>query len=263
MQTVILCGGKGTRLREETEFKPKPAIRIGEQPILWHIMKHYAAHGLSDFVLCLGYKAELIRDYFLSYDLHHSDILLNLGTKRVTPLNNGHQESDWKIWMVDTGQETNTGGRLKRIGRYLQDGPFLATYGDGLCNVDIGKLVAFHRSHGRLATITAVRPSSRFGELSLQGEAVRQFAEKPQVQEGWINGGFFVFEKEVLDRLQGDEDSLEHDLLKQLSAEDQLRAYAHDGFWQCMDTYRELEFLNELWASGHAPWMTWGLEARP
>lgn len=232
MQAVILCGGKGTRLREETEFKPKPIIRIGEQPILWHILKHYAVHGISDFVLCLGYKAEVIRDYFLNYDLHHSDVILELGSKRVTPLNQGHDERNWKLWMVDTGQETNTGGRVRRIGRYLGEGPFLATYGDGLCDVDIGRLLAFHRSHGRLATITAVRPSSRFGELGLEGNRVHRFAEKPQVQEGWVNGGFFVFEKPILDLLQGDEDSLEQDLLKRLSAEDQLRAYFHEGFWQ-------------------------------
>jgi glucose-1-phosphate cytidylyltransferase len=258
MQAVILCGGKGTRLREETEFKPKPIIRVGDQPILWHLMKHYTTHKVTDFVLCLGYKAEVIRDYFLTYDLHHSDVMLEVGTKRVVPLEQSHDERDWRVWMVDTGQETNTGGRLRRIKRYIEGSTFMATYGDGLCDVDIAKVLDFHRSHGRLATVTAVRPSSRFGELSLDGNRVQVFTEKPQVQEGWINGGFFVFEKGVLDLIEGDDDSLEHGVLKKLAAQDQLRAYFHDGFWQCMDTYRELELLNDLWASGQAPWKTWG-----
>ncbi len=257
MQAVILCGGKGTRLREETEFKPKPMIRIGSQPILWHIQKNFAAAGVSDFVLCLGYKAEMIRDYFLDYDLNHSDVLLELGTKRVVPLESGYEEKNWRIWMVDTGQETNTGGRLKRIEKYIQGSTFLATYGDGVSNVDIKKLLDFHASHGRLATVTAVRPSSRFGELDLTGDRVSLFVEKPQVQSGWINGGFFVFQREALDLLSGDEDSLEHGLLSRLSDMDQLRAYFHDSFWQCMDTYREMELLQTLWDEGRAPWKTW------
>ncbi|BDU70722.1 glucose-1-phosphate cytidylyltransferase [Geothrix oryzae] len=257
MQAVILCGGKGTRLREETEFKPKPMIRVGDQPILWHIQKHFATHGVSDFVLCMGYKAELIRDYFLNYDLNHSDVLLELGTKHVVPLEAGYEEKNWRIWMVDTGQETNTGGRLKRIQKYIQGPTFLATYGDGVADVDIPRLLAFHASHGKLATVTAVRPSSRFGELGLSGDSVTLFAEKPQVREGWINGGFFVFQQEVLDLIEGDEESLELGLLRKLSERDELRAYFHEGFWQCMDTYREMELLQDLWHSGHAPWKTW------
>lgn len=257
MQAVILCGGKGTRLREETEFKPKPMIKVGDQPILWHILKHYAGYGISDFVLCMGYKAEMIRDYFLNYDLHHSDVLLELGTKRMLPLEQDYAEKNWRLWMIDTGQETNTGGRLKRVKQYLQGPTFLATYGDGVCDVDVRKVIEFHKSHGRLATVTAVRPGSRFGELALSGDRVTVFSEKPQVQAGWINGGFFVFEREVLDLIEGDGDSLEHGLLSKLSDMDQLRAYFHDGFWQCMDTYREMELLQTLWDEGRAPWKTW------
>jgi glucose-1-phosphate cytidylyltransferase len=232
-------------------------IKVGDHPILWHILKHYAAHGLSDFVLCMGYKAELIRDYFINYDLNHSNVILELGTKRIIPLDQDYQEKNWRLWMVDTGQETNTGGRLRRIKGFIQGNTFLATYGDGVSNVDIRKVLEFHAAHGRLATVTAVRPGSRFGELSLSGDRVTVFSEKPQVQAGWINGGFFVFQREALDFIQGDEESLEHDLLRRLSEMDQLRAYFHEGFWQCMDTYREMELLNELWAQGQAPWKTW------
>lgn len=257
MQAVILCGGKGTRLREETEFKPKPMIHVGDHPILWHILKHYAAHGISDFVLCMGYKAELIRDYFLHYDLNHSNVILELGSKRIIPLDQEYAEKSWRLWMVDTGQETNTGGRLQRIKGYVEGDTLLATYGDGVSNVDIQELLRFHATHGCLATVTAVRPGSRFGELSLEEERVAVFSEKPQVQTGWINGGFFVFQREVLDMIRGDDESLEQGLLRRLSEMGQLRAYRHDGFWQCMDTYRELEMLNELWSSGRAPWKTW------
>lgn len=257
MQTVILCGGRGTRLREETEFKPKPLIKIGEMPILWHVMKHYAVHGVSDFVLCMGYRADLIRDFFINYDLNHSDSLLELGTKRLVNLGASHDEGNWRIWMVDTGEDTNTGGRLKRIQKFIQGSTFLATYGDGVSNTDIRKLLQFHESHGKLATVTAVRPSSRFGELSLAGDKVSLFSEKPQVQEGWINGGFFVFQREALDLIEGDSESLEQGLLRKLSEIGQLKAYSHDGFWQCMDTYREMELLNDLWREGRAPWKTW------
>lgn len=258
MQAVILCGGKGTRLREETEFIPKPLVKIGEKPILWHIMKIYASYGISDFVLCLGYKGQLIREYFYNYDLNNTDVLLELGSKAVTVLGDGHEEKGWRICLADTGQETLTGGRLKRAGKYLDDQRFMLTYGDGVADVDLGRLQRFHEEHGKLATVTAVRPSSRFGELAIANNRVTTFQEKPQVHEGWINGGFFVFEKEVLNLLGGDEDTLEQGLLSRLAERDELAVYLHDGFWQCMDTYREMEILTEMWRNNSAPWvMNW------
>lgn len=258
MQTIILCGGKGTRLREETEFKPKPMVAIGDHPIIWHIMKQYSTHGMEDFVLCLGYKAEHIREYFLNYDLNHSNLMVELGSKRVKKLNGDHGEERWKVWLIDTGAEALTGGRVKRVEKYIQGPTFMATYGDGVADIDIHALLNFHRAHGKLATVTAVRPSSRFGELSFQGGSVKTFKEKPQVHEGWINGGYFVFQREVFDLIGGPEESLEQGLLQKLTALDQLEAYKHPGFWQCMDTYREMELLNELWSSGRAPWKNWG-----
>lgn len=257
MQTVILCGGKGTRLREETEFLPKPMVSIGHRPILWHIMKRYAAFGCEGFVLALGYKAAHIREYFLRYDVNNSDLMVELGTKRVEHLGAAHSEDRWKVWLIDTGAETLTGGRVKNVGKYLSGPTFMATYGDGVADIDVNALLAFHRAHGRLATVTAVRPSSRFGELNFDGGTVRAFQEKPQVQEGWINGGFFVFQREVLDLIGGPEESLEQGLLQKLTNLGQLEAYKHPGFWQCMDTYREMEVLNELWRSGRAPWKNW------
>lgn len=257
MKTVILCGGKGTRLREETEFKPKPLVKIGDRPILWHIMKHYAFYGHNDFVLCLGYKGERIRDYFINYSRNELDILLTLGSRQIEVLEERHDEDDWRLWMIDTGLESMTGGRLKRAGKYIPDQTFLATYGDGVANVDVDKLVQFHKSQGKLATVTAVRPSSRFGELSIDGNEVKTFAEKPQVHAGWINGGFFVFEREILEMLGGDHEPLETGLLEKLAQKGELAVYLHEGFWQCMDTYREMELLNEMWESGNAPWKVW------
>jgi len=258
MQTVILCGGKGTRLREETEFKPKPMVAIGDQPILWHIMKGYATHGIEDFVLCLGYKAEHIRSYFLNYELTHSNVMVELGSNRVQKLDSDHGEARWRVWLVDTGAETMTGGRVKAAQKYIEGPTFMATYGDGVADIDIEALLKFHRGHGKLGTVTAVRPSSRFGELTFdQGTIVKSFQEKPQVHEGWINGGYFVFQREVLDLIGGPEDSLEQGLLRTLTHMNQLEAYRHPGFWQCMDTYREMELLNELWAAGRAPWRSW------
>ena len=258
MQTVILCGGKGTRLREETEFKPKPMVAIGERPILWHIMKGYAAHGIEDFVLCLGYKAEHIRSYFLNYELTHSNVMVELGGNRVQKLDSHHNEARWRVWLVDTGAETMTGGRVKAAQKYIEGATFMVTYGDGVADIDAEALLKFHRAHGKLGTVTAVRPSSRFGELSFdRGTVVRSFQEKPQVHEGWINGGYFVFQREVLDLIGGPEESLEQGLLRKLTDMNQLEAYKHSGFWQCMDTYREMELLNELWASGRAPWKSW------
>lgn len=257
MKVVILAGGLGTRLREETEFRPKPMVQIGDKPILWHIMKGYASFGVKEFVLCLGYKGELIRDYFINYDLNHSNVMLELGNKKIFKLDSDHNEDDWKVWMVDTGQETLTGGRLKRVQKYISDDIFMTTYGDGVADIDIQKLLEFHHSHGKLATVTAVRPSSRFGELTIEGNCVKSFKEKPQVHSGWINGGFFVFKKEIFEIISGDQESLEQGLLEKLTGKNELGVFLHDGFWQCMDTYREMQLLNELWKSNKAPWKTW------
>ncbi|MDJ0535421.1 MAG: glucose-1-phosphate cytidylyltransferase [Xenococcaceae cyanobacterium MO_207.B15] len=257
---AILCGGKGTRLKEETEFRPKPMVMVGDRPMVWHIMKTYAHYGFQDFLLCLGYKGNMIRDYFLNYDWNHSDLMLELGSKRVTKLNNGHKEEDWRIWLVDTGQETMTGGRLKRLGTYLDRigiDLFLGTYGDGVCNVNIKDILAYHRSHGKLATMTAVRPASRFGELIIEENLVTSFKEKPQTSEGWINGGYFVLHRKVLDLIESDDTIFEAEPLKTLSEMGELAVYQHDGFWQCMDTYRELELLNNLYKSGKAQWKVW------
>lgn len=257
---VILCGGKGTRLREETEFRPKPMITVGDRPLIWHIMKTYSHYGFKDFMLCLGYKGEMIREYFFNYDWNHNDVLLNLGDKTVTKLNHGHDESDWKLWLIDTGAETMTGGRLKRMTPYLRQMDsdiFLATYGDGVCNVNVEAVLDFHRNHGKLATITAVRPPSRFGELVIEDSMVSAFQEKPQTSEGWINGGYFVLSRKVLDLIEGDNTIFEASPLKTLAALGELGVYRHTGFWQCMDTYRELEYLNNLWHQGKAIWQVW------
>ena len=257
---AILCGGKGTRLKEETEFRPKPMIHIGEYPIIWHIMKIYAHYGFTDFMLCLGYKGEMIREYFFNYDWNHQDVLLELGSKRVTKLRPQHDEENWRIWLLDTGQETMTGGRFKRLTPYLdhlQTPYFLATYGDGVGDVNIAELVAFHERHGKLATVTAVRPPSRFGELVIQEGLARSFKEKPQTSEGWINGGFFVLQRQVVDLIQGDDVLFEIETLQTLSEMGELVAYQHQGFWQCMDTYREMELLQDLHSSGNAPWEVW------
>jgi glucose-1-phosphate cytidylyltransferase len=257
---AILCGGKGTRLREETEFRPKPLIAVGDRPMIWHIMKTYAHYGFKDFMLCLGYKGQMIREYFINYDWNHSDILLELGNKHVTKLDNGHNEEDWRIWLCDTGQETMTGGRLKRLAPYIEQtgsNIFLATYGDGVANININDLVAFHHSHGKLATITAVRAPSRFGELVIENDLVTSFKEKPPTTEGWISGGFFVLNSKVLDLISGDSTTFEAEPLRTLSEKGELAVYRHSGYWQCMDTYREVEVLSQLYTSGKAGWKVW------
>ena len=257
---AILCGGKGTRLREETEFRPKPMITVGDRPMIWHIMKTYAYYEFKDFMLCMGYKGEQIRDYFINYDWNHSDILLELGNKSITKLNSGHDEEDWRLWLIDTGQETLTGGRLKRLTLYLDKigaDLFLATYGDGVADVDIKALVDYHKSHGKLATVTAVRPPSRFGEMVIQDQLVGTFKEKPQTSEGWINGGYFVLHRKVLDLIQDDTTVFEAEPLHILAEKGELAVYQHEGFWQCMDTYRELELLNDLHNKNQAPWQVW------
>ena len=256
---AILCGGKGTRLKEETEFRPKPMVRVGDRPMVWHIMKTYAHYGFQNFMLCLGYKGQMIREYFFNYDWNHNDVLLELGDKKVSKLNNGHEEN-WKIWLIDTGQETMTGGRLKRLASYVDDmgsDILLGTYGDGVCNVDVAKLLDYHYSHGKLATMTTVRPASRFGELVIEDDLVTYFQEKPQTSTGWINGGYFVLHRKVLDLIQGDDTVFEAEPLKTLAALGELAVFKHDGFWQCMDTYRELELLNKLHNSDNAPWQVW------
>jgi glucose-1-phosphate cytidylyltransferase len=257
---VILCGGKGTRLKEETEFRPKPMVLVGDRPIIWHIMKTYSHYGFNDFMLCLGYKGDMIRNYFFNYDWNHSDVMIELGGKKVTKLQNSHGEEDWRIWLVDTGQETMTGGRLKRLATYLDKNGsemFFGTYGDGVANVNVADLLAFHQSHGKLATMTAVRPPSRFGELVIEDNLVTSFKEKPQVSEGWINGGYFVLHRKVLDLIENDDTIFEAEPLKALSERRELAVYNHSGFWQCMDTYREFELLNQMHDRNQAAWEVW------
>jgi len=257
MTAVILCGGMGTRLREETEFKPKPMVEIGGRPILWHIMKHYAHFGVRNFVLCLGYRGDVIRDYFLNYQVRNCDFAVDLRTGGIETLSNGIAE-DWRVVLAETGQDTLTGSRLRRVLPYLRGNSFFATYGDGLSDVDLDALLAHHRRSGRAATVTAVHPSSRYGELSIHGGLVKSFHEKPQVTEGWINGGFMVFEHRAFDGLgPTDNVALETGVLEALARQGELAVYQHDGFWQSMDTYREMCLLNELWANGEAPWRIW------
>ena len=254
-KVVLLCGGLGTRMREETEFRPKPMVEIGSRPLLWHIMKIYAAHGLRDFVLCLGYRGAMIKQYFADYYLHNSDVTFELANGEPT-YHSCHQE-DWRVTLVDTGLDTMTGARVKRVEEYLDGDLFLCTYGDGLADVDLQELLAFHRSHGRLATVTGVRPPSRFGELEIEGDTVREFAEKPGVG-GLVSGGFFVFDRAVLDRLSADPSCvLEREPLESLAREGELAVYEHDGYWQCADTVRDVEHLRELWDQGAAPWRVW------
>ena len=256
MKVVILAGGLGTRLREETEYRPKPMVQIGGRPILWHIMKIYSHYGYTDFVLCLGYKGEVIRDYFLNYETRNRDLTVTLGSGKLE-IHGNHSEDGWRVTLADTGDKTMTGGRIKRIQKYIGGKTFLATYGDGVADIDIESLAAFHRRQGRLATVTAVRPSSRYGELAIEESRVTLFREKPQVAEGWINGGFLVLEPEVFDLIEGDGDTLETGLLARLVERQQLAVYQHEGFWQCMDTYREMQQLDDMWTRDKAPWRVW------
>jgi len=254
---VILCGGLGTRLREETEFKPKPMVEIGGRPILWHIMKHYRHFEARNFVLCLGYKGDVIRDFFLNYPLYNSDFAIDFNTGDVETLANVCEE-DWRVVLAETGRDSLTGARIKSVLRYSERSTFMATYGDGVADVDIDQLLSYHRSSGKLATVTAVRPTSRFGELSIEDGLVRSFREKPQVADGWINGGFFVFEKQAFELIKpGENVSLEEAVLEKLAARGELAVYKHHGFWQSMDTFREMTLLNEMWAADKAPWHIW------
>jgi glucose-1-phosphate cytidylyltransferase len=256
MKVVILAGGLGTRLSEETEVRPKPMVEIGGKPILWHILKLYSHHGLNEFCIALGYKGEFIKRYFLDYRLLSSSLTVTVHGGH-TMVHESAPQDDWTVHLIDTGVETNTGGRVKRMAPHLRDGPFMLTYGDGLANLDLKQLLAFHRAHGKLATITAVRPPSRFGGLVFDGDRVKKFQEKPQIGEGWINGGFMVLEPGVLEFLEGDATSLEADGLDALARAGQLMAYRHDDFWQCMDTLREVRVLQKLWAENRAPWKVW------
>jgi len=257
MNVVILCGGLGTRLREETEFRPKPMAPIGPQPILWHIMKTYAHYGHKEFILCLGYKGEVIKDYFRNFLWHVHDVTLRLGQQ---PKITYHDESgmeDWTVTLLDTGQETQTGGRLRRALGHVPDETFLFTYGDGLTNSNINASIKFHKQQGALATLTAVKPSGRFGELSVEDRTITAFHEKPEQEDAYVNGGFMVFNRGIVDSLPGDDCILEREPMDALAASGQLKAFCHDGFWQCMDTYREQQLLEGLWNSGQAPWKIW------
>ncbi len=257
MKVVILCGGRGTRLKEETEVRPKPLVEIGGKPILWHIMKIYAHYGFNEFVLCLGYKGRMIKEYFFNYEMVSSDLTLKLGGNDVK-IHNQSQEKDWIITFVETGEEAQTGARVKRIEKYIEGDLFMLTYGDAVTNINIKNLLEFHKSHGKIGTITGVHPSSRFGELVIKDRRVVQFTEKPQVKEGFINGGFFVFDKKFLNYLKDDDNCyLELEPLENLASNEELMVYTHKGFWQCMDTYRELEILNNLWRSSKPPWKVW------
>jgi glucose-1-phosphate cytidylyltransferase len=256
MKVVILAGGLGTRLAEETEIKPKPMVEIGGYPILWHIMKIYASQGFNDFFVALGYKGEIIKRYFLDYYSLSGNMTVNLSNGKADITEN-EQHENWTVNLIDTGQNTLTGGRIKRLEPFLKDGTFMVTYGDGVADIDVIKLLEFHRSHEKLATVTAVRPPSRFGELLINDDLTTEFSEKPQTHAGWINGGFLVFEPQVLDYLTDDNSIMEYDALERLAVEGQLVAYKNPGFWQCMDTLRDKRYLEEAWQSGDAPWKVW------
>jgi glucose-1-phosphate cytidylyltransferase len=255
MKIVILAGGRGTRLSEETVARPKPMVEIGGKPILWHIMNIYASYGYKDFLVACGYKGEMIKDYFHNFFIRNSDYIVDLRDGSLNVVNGSGL--DWRIGVIDTGLDTMTGGRILRLNKWIGKETFMVTYGDGLGDIDIRSLVAFHQAHGRLATVTGVRPPARFGGLILNGDAVCEFSEKPQTGEGWINGGFFVFEPGVLGYMTGDGTILEREPLERLAAGKQLMAFCHGGFWQPMDTLRDKELLESLWASGKAPWKTW------
>lgn len=255
MKVAILAGGRGTRLAEETALRPKPMVEIGGRPILWHIMKHYACYGHGDFAVALGYKGEIVKRWFLDYYQIESDLTVQLRSGLVDA--HHRQREDWSVSLIDTGLATMTGGRVLRLREHVGDERFFLTWGDGVSTVDLDALLAFHEEHGKLVTMTAVRPPARFGHLELDGSIVTEFSEKPQTGEGWINGAFFVCEPGIFDYLHGDEDPFERGALEQLAKDGELMAYLHHGFWQCMDTVRDRLYLNELWESGEAPWRCW------
>jgi len=255
MKVVILAGGMGTRLAEETTIRPKPLVEIGDKPILWHLMSIYSAFGFQEFILALGHKSEVIKQYFLNLYALNGDMTIDLADRKQTVHNS--ELPNWRIHLIDTGRNTQTGGRIKRLRPMIGDETFMATYADGLAKIDLNALLAFHRSHGKLATVTVVHPPSRFGKLVIEGDLVRNFMEKPPESEGWINGGFFVFEPEMLEYIDGDEISLEREPMERLAKDGQLVAYRHSDFWQMMDTLQEKRLLEELWSSAAAPWKVW------
>ena len=255
MKIAILAGGLGTRLAEETEVKPKPMVEIGGKPILWHVMKHYAQYGYNDFAIALGYKGEYIKRWMKDLSSLHSNMTVKTGTGDV--ILHDSNDTDWSVDLVDTGQGTATGGRIKRLAPWVGNETFMLTWGDGVSNVDLDALLAFHRSHGKLATLTAVRPPARFGHLEFNGDQVTDFTEKPQTAEGWINGAFFVLEPQIFDYIDGDDTQWEKEPLERLAEEGQLMAYRHNDFWQCMDTVRDKKLLEKLWQEGNPPWKIW------
>ena len=258
MQVVILCGGRGTRMGRESEILPKPMVQVGDRPILWHIMKYYARFGHTDFVLCLGYKGEVIRDYFLDYEARYNDVTVTLGARGSVTVHGEHGEQGWNVTLAETGADAGTGARVKRVERFIEGETFLLTYGDGVSDVNVDDLVKFHRAHGHIASVTAVHPPARFGELIVDGRRVGMFSEKPQVGTGLINGGFFVFDRRVFTYLSNDPAcALEHEPMVALTRDGELMAYEHHGFWQCADTVRELTILRDLWESHRAPWYVW------
>ena len=259
-KVVILCGGKGTRIREETEFRPKPMVEIGHKPILWHIMKIYSFYGFNDFILCLGYKGEMIKEYFLNYEIMNSDFTMELGgSHEDIHINHSHSKDQWRVTLTDTGLNTMTGARLKRIEPYIDTENFMMTYGDGVAKIDLNKLLGFHLSHKRIATVTGVRPTSRFGELVASGNRVINFSEKPQIGEGYVNGGFFVFNRKVFNYLKEDENCVfEKEPLEKLALDGELMAFFHNDFWRCMDTFQDMNVLEEQWQKENPPWKIWG-----
>jgi glucose-1-phosphate cytidylyltransferase len=256
MKVVVLAGGLGTRLAEETELKPKPMVEIGGRPILWHILKHYAHHGFKEFVIALGYKGEALKQFFRDYQALSGDMTIKLASGDAE--RHRTESDDWTVHLIDTGLETQTGGRVGRLRRWLGHEPFMLTYGDGVCDIDVRALLDFHGACGRIATVTAVRPPARFGGLVFDGPLVAEFTEKPQIGEGWINGGYMVFEPRVFDYIKSDDVSLEIDVLETLARERELAAYKHEGFWQCMDTLRDKRQLDQMWRDNQAPWHVWG-----
>ena len=258
MKVVILCGGLGTRLREETEFRPKPMVNIGSRPILWHIMKIYAHYGFNDFVLALGYKGGMIKNYFCNYELMNNDVTIELGKPDKICIHQQHEETGWKITLANTGEKALKGARLKKIEKYIVGDTFLMTYGDGLTNVNINHLVTFHQKHGKLATLTAINPTTRFGELKIEGNQATSFREKPDNSDGYINGGFMVFNKGIFDYLMVEDScDLEYGPLERIAEKGELMVYKHDGFWACMDTLRDMDYLNGLWKENRAEWKVW------
>lgn len=258
MKIVILCGGQGTRLREETEFRPKPMVEIGNRPILWHLMKVYAHYGYKEFILCLGYKGEIIKQYFYNYEVLNNDFTIELGNHKKIEVHNKHDESDWKVTLAETGDSAMTGARVKRIEKYINEDTFMLTYGDGLADINLKKLLEFHKSHGKLATITGVNPPSRYGHLVFEENKIIRFNEKPRLKGEIINGGYFVLNRKFLEYLSADVNCvLEKEPLENLAADGELMVYSHKGFWQCMDTYRDFMLLNSLWDSQDTPWKVW------